>query len=98
MHAIVDGTENQMESCFSRMKRDGPISWLAGTTCREAPDVQAASIDITDKSKVSSNVWETRSSGANSKRFWNPTRKSDILPTEIITPFGNPVVPEVNIR
>jgi nucleotide-binding universal stress UspA family protein len=44
---------------------------------------------------VSSNVWETRSSGANSKRFKNPTRKSDILPTETIIPFGNPVVPEV---
>src|SRR5712675_941200 len=54
MHAMVEGTESQTVSSFCRMKRDGPMSWQAGSAAawrtRNSRRYQ----------QKSSRLWETR--------------------------------------
>ena len=50
IRGTVEGMENHKVSCFSRTKRDGPISRLAGTPCREAPESQVVNMSKTERS------------------------------------------------
>src|SRR5579872_447079 len=95
--ATTEGTENHTVSCRSRMKRDGPINWLAGITCREAPENQVMKRSRTEKSNEISCRWETRSCGLNRYCSFMAERNAETFPVETMTPLGDPVVPEVNM-
>ena len=62
MKSPVDGTENQIVSRDSLMKRPGLISSACGRQHTHAPRSQATNMSNAERSNVMSNVCEKRSS------------------------------------
>src|SRR5438874_571584 len=62
MNTPVDGTENQVVNLDPEMNSPGLINSFRVGQQRQAPASHVTNISCTDRSKVTSNVWEQRSS------------------------------------
>src|SRR5579871_6587513 len=61
MNAMVEGTQYHTVSPMSRMNLPGLMTVFWGGQHRQAPRSQAINMSYTDRSKVISNICETRS-------------------------------------
>src|SRR6266478_383973 len=95
---MTEGTENHIVSPLSRMNFAGAITDFSGTTNRQAPRSQQTNMSCTLKSNVRSNSCESRSSQDTSYRSQIYSTYDRTFAWWIGTPFGTPVLPDVNNR
>src|SRR5262249_61307222 len=98
MTPATEGTENHTVSSWSRMNLAGSVTDFSGTQNKHAPRSQHTNMSWTLRSNVSSNACEHRSSSSMSYRAPTYRRYERTFAWLIGTPFGSPVVPDVNRR